>query len=86
MVGNRRPVRVGRHLQAHYLRAVQVDHHAVDAEDQAVARQWVFPGFQFGVADVGGGQVHFAHATPVVLKGGDLFRVGRPEQHRPVAL
>ena len=77
------------HVEAHHpgsLRAIHVDDHPVDAENHRVLGQGVFPRLQLRVAHLRGDQIHHSHAPPVVLEGGDLFRVGGPEEHGAVAL
>ena len=66
-------------------RRVQVQHHPVDAEDHRVLGEGIAPGIQLGMAHLGVDHVHHAHATRVVLEGGDPAAVGRPAQDRPGA-
>ena len=67
-------------------RTVEVQHHPVDPEDHRVLRERIPPGIELGMPDLGTGQVHHAHASAVVLEGGDLLRVGGPEEDGSVAL
>ncbi len=76
---------VGAHLQPHDLGTVDVDDHALDGRHDRVAGQGVFPGLQDGMADPGLDQVHLPHSALVLLEGGDLLRIGRPQQDRAVA-
>ena len=45
-----------------------------------------FQACSFGWPTRGVHQIHLADAALVLLKGRDLFRIGRPEQDRPVAV
>ena len=76
---------VGRHLQADDARAVDIDDDALDGGDHVVAGQRILPRAQRRVADLGFHQVHFADAALVLLEGGDLLGIGRPEDDGAVA-
>ncbi len=76
---------VRRHLKAHDVAILYVDHDALDTEDQAVARQGVFPRVELRMADVGRCKVHLTDAPAVMLERRNPLRVGRPQKHGLVA-
>ena len=76
---------VGRHLQANNFRRVRFDDDAVNRDDR-IARQRIFPFFEFRCADVRRNEIHIADVALVLLKSGDLFRIGRPAKNRAVAV
>ena len=76
---------VGRQLQAHHARTIQVDGDALDGGDHVVAGQRVLPCPQRRVAHLGFHQVHFADAALILLEGGDALGIGRPQYDGPVA-
>ena len=57
-----------------------VDDDALDHGDVFVADERIFPGLELGVGVGDGDEVHFAGLALVLLEGGDLFGVGRPEE------
>src|ERR1700683_5495711 len=85
VVAERGAVLMGPDLEAKPSRSLEIDHHALDRGDHRVAREGVLPFLQFGMADFRADQIHFADTALVLLKRGDLFRIGRPNQDRAVA-
>ena len=77
---------IGRHLEADDLGRVDVDDHPLEHGDVLVAGQRVLPRLERRVTDLRPHEVHVADFPLVLLKGCDLFRVGRPDQDGPVAL
>ncbi len=86
VVTERRPVLVGRHLQADNGLGSNIDHDAVNHRHDLVARQRVFPRLQGRVPDLRVDEVHLANLALVLLERRDLLRIGRPAHNRPVAL
>ena len=78
-------VLVGRQVEAHDARAIEIDGDALDGGDHFVAGQRVLPRLERGVADLGFHQVHFADAALILLEGGDAFGIRRPQQDGPIA-
>ena len=72
-------VLVGRHFEADDGAGIRVDDDALDHGDGVIAGKRIFPLMQDRVADFCLDQVHVADVALVLLKGGNLFRVGRPE-------
>ena len=85
VVADRRAVLIRTHLQAHGRRRVDIDDHALDHRDVGITGQRVLPGQQRRMADGGVDEIHLAGLALILLEGGDLLRVGRPRQHRPIA-
>ncbi len=85
VVAQRGAVLVGRQLQTHHARAIQIDGDALDRGDHIIARQRVLPRLQRGVPHLGFHQVHFAHSALILLECGDTLGIGRPQYYRPVA-
>ena len=84
MVAHGRAVLVRRHVEAHQARVggrVEIQHDAVDAEDDRVLGERIAPGVQLRMAHLGVHHVHHAHAARIVLEGGDPAAVGGPAQH-----
>ena len=81
-----RTVSVRRHLQTSDAGAIDINDDPFDHEDLVVSRQGVLPGFELWMPHSGIHQIHLAGAAAVVLKRCDLFRIGGPEQNRPIAL
>jgi len=77
---------VGRHLQPDHTAPIDVDDDALNGRDRFVARQRVFPRFQMRVPDARVDEIHLADVSLILLEGGDLFRIRRPEDDRPVAV
>ena len=77
---------IGRHPEADDPGRVDVDDHALQHGDVLVAGQRVLPRLERRVTDLRPHEVHVADVPLVLLKGCDLFRVGRPDQDGPVAL
>jgi hypothetical protein len=79
---------VRRQLHAHDARGIgrrEVDDHTLDHRHDRVARQWVLPRLQIGMADLGIDQIHLADLTLILLEGRDFLRVRRPHEDRTVA-
>ena len=58
---------------------------ALDRGDHVVAGQRVLPRLQRRVPHLGFHQVHLADAALILLEGGDLLGIGRPQHDGPVA-
>src|SRR5580700_9587489 len=67
------------------MRIVHVDDHPLDGGDHVIAGKRVLPLPQRRVAYLGIHQEHLADAALVLLEGGDLLRVRRPEDDGPLA-
>src|SRR5437868_15209777 len=78
---------VRRHLESNHARLISanVDDHALNRWNDAVARKRIFPGTQLGMADARIDQVHLTDVALILLERGDLFRVGRPYENGTVA-
>ena len=76
-------VLIRRHLDAHDLRAVDINNDALNHGHVRVAGEGIFPGFEFRMPDLGVDQIHFADLALVLLKGRDLFGIGRPGRGSP---
>ena len=88
VVSERGAVIVRRHLQAHHLSSGGVDNDAVEHRDHRVAGQREFRDAERRVRDGGNGrvdEVHLADLALVLLVGGDLLRVRRPEHDGAIA-
>jgi len=88
VVAEHRPVVVRRHLEADHLRRVHVDDDPVEHRHHLVAGQGELGNAQRRVGHRVHGrvdQIHLAHLALVLLVGGDLLRVGRPEDDGAVA-
>ena len=89
VIGDRGAVEVWRHPEAHDVRraaVAEVDDDAADVENSAVTGQRILPLLQLRRTDSGPHQVHVVHAARIVLERGELARIGRPGDHRPVAV
>src|SRR5690606_30311610 len=86
VVALRGAVLVRRHLQAHDLARGDVDDHAFDHGDVFVADQRVLPALHLRMPDHGLHQHHVAGLALVLLEGGDLRGIRRPDQDRAVAV
>ena len=80
IITDRRPVLVRRHLEANHLARRHVDHDALDHGHVFIADQRIAPGLQLRMTIRNGNHVHHAGLALVLLEGGDVLRVGRPEQ------
>src|SRR5512143_161669 len=78
---------IRRHLQAYDTGrvAAHVDDHALDRRNDAVAGEWILPGAELGVTDPRVDEIHLAHVALILLKRGDLLRIGRPDEDGAVA-
>ena len=85
VVAERRAVLILVHLEADDLRAVDLDHDALDHRDVLVAGQRILPGPQRRMPGGGVDEIHVAGLALILLEGGDLLRIGRPLEHRPIA-
>ncbi len=85
VVAERGAVIVGLHLEADRRAGVDVDDDALEHRHDLVARQRVLPRLEHGVPDLRLDEVHVADLALVLLEGGDLLRVGRPEHDGAVA-
>jgi hypothetical protein len=86
VIAERRAVLIGRKLQANDLGAVEIDNHALDGGDHFIAGKRILPGFELGMPDLGLDQIHFSGAALVLLEGGNLFRIGRPQKDGAIAV
>src|SRR5689334_6140432 len=77
-------MRVGRHLHSDYLPRLDVNDDAFDPEDLIVARKRILPGLEFGMSHLRPDEIHIARSARVMLESGDLFRIRRPDNDRPV--
>ena len=70
---------------AYDLAGVDVDDDAMQHRDDRVAGQRILPCLERRMSDLGLDEEHVADLALVLLRRGDLLRVGRPEQHRAIA-
>lgn len=80
IVAECRPVLVGRHFETNDVAGGDIDDHSLNRGDVPVADEGVAPGFERGVADGDGDHVHHAGVALVLLEGGDVAGIGRPNE------
>jgi len=86
MIAERSPMLIGRHLQADDARTIHIDDHALNHRDDIVARQRILPRLKHRMPYFGLNQVHVAHVALVLLEGGNVFRIGRPDEDGAVTV
>ena len=75
-----------RKLQAYHLMGGDVDDHRLDHEHLCISRHGVFPLLEPRVSQLRTHELHICHVALVLLISGDLGRVRRPIEHRPVGV
>src|SRR5579871_3321094 len=79
-------VLIRRHLEANDFGGVDVDNDALDHGHVFVAYEGILPRFELRMTVRDGDEVHLAIFALVLLEGGDLLRVRRPDEDGAIAL
>ena len=72
---------IGGHLEPHDFARIHVDDDALDHGDILVAHERILPRLKLGMRVGHGDQVHLAGVALILLEGGNLRRIRRPEQN-----